>query len=72
MVSFGYAARTPASWLAGLDTVVFDDMRDLPRLPTTTAGLINGETKVGRGDGRARHARRHGPQVARELQLYAS
>lgn len=33
MRSFGYAGGiTPADWLTGPDTVVFDDMRDLPKL----------------------------------------
>jgi HAD superfamily hydrolase (TIGR01509 family) len=32
MRALGYAALTPAEWLAGPGTVVFDDMRDLPRL----------------------------------------
>ncbi|MQA78116.1 MAG: HAD-IA family hydrolase [Streptosporangiales bacterium] len=38
MRSFGYAGGiTPADWLAGPDTVVFDDMRELPRLLAVTA-----------------------------------
>jgi len=33
MRALGYAGGlTPAAWLAGPDTVVFDDMRKLPRL----------------------------------------
>ncbi|WP_049580250.1 HAD family hydrolase [Streptomyces sp. SBT349] len=36
MRSFGYAGGlTPAAWLAGDNTVVFDDMRKLPTLLTT-------------------------------------
>lgn len=38
MRSLGYAGGiTPADWLVGPDTVVFDDMRDLPRLLAVTA-----------------------------------
>jgi len=33
MRAFGYAGGlTPAEWLEGPDTVVFDDMAELPRL----------------------------------------
>ncbi|WP_329311900.1 HAD family hydrolase [Streptomyces sp. NBC_01262] len=39
MRSFGYAGGvTPAQWLAGPDTVVFQDMRDLPELLSRAVG----------------------------------
>lgn len=43
MRSFGYAGGlTPAAWLAGHDTVVFDDMRRLPALLETAGpGLVS-------------------------------
>jgi HAD superfamily hydrolase (TIGR01509 family) len=54
MRAFGYAGGlTPADRLAGADTVVFDDMRELPRLL--------------RRDGRLVHGRRGDPAGARSF-----